>query len=69
MIKKLREKWCAWQHKRTMRRLRKTLLWFGFSTQHLSDEDIASGIVELTNMFRSFGISTIEATQSLRGAP
>jgi len=68
-MKWLCEKWRAWRHKRAICRLRKTLLWFGVSTQHLSDEDIAREIIKITNMFRGFGISAVEAAQSLRGAP
>jgi len=68
MWKWLIEKWRTWKLKRAMSRFRRTLAWFGYATEHLSDEEIIASVTKLGPLFAVFGVSAKEAAQNFKNS-
>lgn len=61
-MKKLKQLWLKYRHKRALQNIRNTFAYFGHDTSRLVDEDIERGVIMLSEAMRTFGISSKEAS-------
>lgn len=57
--------WCNKQHKKTVKRIRNHMLFFGYDLSHLTDEKLEEHLTFASKQVAMCGVTAKEATQSL----